>query len=80
MLIGALFNMALANKAKLAEHDVLFAENKGVSKKLDDLQETLERHEEREERQFTAIHEKLEKLVISVALIKKTSNGDKVNA
>ncbi len=86
-LIGALFKMSLDNKGRLASHDVLLATLSENLKKLDGISDhidtRLNKHEEKEDRVLDNIMGKIERLVISVALLRKspiTFNKDKENA
>lgn len=83
-LIGTLFKMSLDNKGRIANHDVLLATISEGLKKINDIgdsvNERFDKHEEKEDRVLTDIIRKIERLVINVALLKKSPNGDKENA
>ncbi len=80
IIIGTLFKLHLSNRARLTNHDILFASFADVRHSLDELKktfkDTLEKHEDKEDKQFDEIHKKLERLTVNVALLKKSSNGD----
>lgn len=82
-LIGTLFKMALDNKGRLSKHDILFATLSEGLKKIDDISDNIsdrfDKHEEKEDKVFNDVRNKLERLTISVALLKKFYPRDKEN-
>jgi hypothetical protein len=76
-LLGAVYSIVTNHGKRIAAHDVLFATFAGMDKKIDELGNALEKHEEKEDKQFQDITHRLERLTINVSLLKKAPvNGD----
>lgn len=71
-LLGIVYAMTISHGKKINAHDILFATFTGMNKKIDEFHNVLEKHEEKEEKQFEEIAHRLERLSINVALLKKS--------
>lgn len=82
-LIGTLFKMHLTNRDRLDRHDVVLAGLASTDKKIDSISERIDerfdKHEEKEDKVLGEMSKKIERLIINVALLKKSPNGDKEN-
>lgn len=61
ILIGTLFRMSIANRAKLAHHELILAEYKQIKEKIDFLVNEKLRQEEKEREMFGEVRRKFER-------------------